>query len=60
VEKDLRGSSSLYSLAEFKIRPDLKIDKGYLNGRFGAIPFFGNVDKLGWLDSVESNDSVKL
>jgi uncharacterized protein len=48
VEKDRQGSSSLYSLAEFKTRPDLKIEKGYLNGRFGAIPFFGNTESLGW------------
>ena len=48
VEKDRQGSSSLYSLAEFKTRPDLKIEKGYLNGRFGAIPFFGNIEDLGW------------
>jgi uncharacterized protein len=60
VEKDLQGSSSLYSLAEFKIRPDLKVDKGYLNGRFGAIPFFGDVDQLGWLDPALENDAVKL
>jgi uncharacterized protein len=48
VEKDRQGSSSLYSLAEFKTRPDLKIEKGYLNGRFGAIPLFGNPERLGW------------
>jgi uncharacterized protein len=48
VEKDKQGSSNLYSLAEFKVRPDLKIDKGYLNGRFGAIPFFGDPQLLGW------------
>jgi uncharacterized protein len=48
VEKDKQGSSSLYSLAEFKTRPDLKIEKGYLNGRFGAIPFFENPERLGW------------
>jgi uncharacterized protein len=60
VEKNPQGSSSLYSLAEFKIRPDLKVDKGYLNGRFGAIPFFGDVDKLGWLIPTTNSDSVKL
>lgn len=50
VEKNKQGASHLYSLAEFKIRPDLKVEKGYLNGRFGAIPFFGNIRSLGWLD----------
>ncbi|NER21690.1 MAG: AAA family ATPase [Symploca sp. SIO1C2] len=51
VEKNQKGASDLYPLAEFKIRPDLKIEKGYLNGRFGAIPFFGDIRSLGWLDS---------
>lgn len=48
VEKDAKGSSHLYSLADFKIRPGLKIRKGYLNGRFGAIPFIGDTSRLGW------------
>lgn len=46
VEKDKQGASRMYSLAEFKIRPDLKIQKGYLNGRFGAIPFIGDREAL--------------
>jgi hypothetical protein len=50
VEKSEQGVSNLYSLAEFKMSPDLKIQKGYLNGRFGAIPFFGNPQSLGWLN----------
>jgi uncharacterized protein len=49
IEKNQQGASTLYSLAEFKIRPDLKLAKGYLAGRFGAIPFFGDPQKLGWL-----------
>ncbi|NEO83692.1 MAG: AAA family ATPase [Spirulina sp. SIO3F2] len=50
VEKGEYGDSSLYSLVEFKIKPDMAIDKGYLNGRFGAIPFLGDPGRLGWLD----------
>jgi uncharacterized protein len=50
VEKNQQGASHLFSLAEFKIRPDVQIEKGYLNGRFGAIPFFGDIRNLGWLD----------
>lgn len=46
VEKDQEGASRLTSLAEFKPREDLKIDKGYLQGRFGAIPFLGDPRKL--------------
>jgi len=46
AEKDKSGGSHMYSLAEFKIRNDLKLGKGYLDGRFGAIPFFGDLDNL--------------
>ncbi len=52
VEKDGNGCSWLYSLSEFKIRPDLQIEKGYLAGRFGAVPFVGNICELGWLSHV--------
>ena len=47
IQKDRLGRSQLYSLAEFKIRPDLQLEKGYLNGRFGALPFIGDLSKLG-------------
>lgn len=37
-KKPEKGATELYSLADFKIRKDLKIDKGYMEGRFGAVP----------------------
>jgi len=48
VEKNQAGHSDLYSLSDLKVRPDVEIKKGYLNGRFGAIPFLGNISDLGW------------
>lgn len=42
VEKSPSGSSIVYSLEEFKPRHDLDVRKGYLQGRFGAIPVFGS------------------
>lgn len=48
VEKNDNGATELYPLSEFKVRSDLDIQKGYLQGRFGAIPFLGNTDDLGW------------
>ncbi len=42
AEKSPAGASSFYSLEEFKPRHDLDIRKGYLQGRFGAIPVFGS------------------
>jgi hypothetical protein len=39
AEKKLPGGfTELYSLSDFKVRTDLKIDKAYLQGRFEAIP----------------------
>jgi hypothetical protein len=58
VEKDKYGSSHLYPLADFNVRPDLKIDKGYLNGRFGAIPFFADIHHLGWADCAGETSKV--
>jgi len=41
VEKNKQGSSVIYSLEEFTPRYDKDVQKGYLLGRFGAIPFIG-------------------
>ncbi|NUM44249.1 MAG: ATP-binding protein [Anaerolineales bacterium] len=38
IEKDQNGASSVYSLEEYTPRYDKDIEKGYLLGRFGAIP----------------------
>jgi hypothetical protein len=49
VEKDNKlGESKMYSLSEFKPRYDLNVRKGYLTGRFGAIPFLANLQDLNW------------
>lgn len=42
IEKDLRGVSDLYPLTDFSPRKDENIRKGYLQGRYGAIPFVRN------------------
>ena len=41
IEKDNQGASNIYSLEEFTPRYDKDIQKGYLLGRFGAIPMIG-------------------
>ena len=48
VEKDSSGSSDLYSLCEFKEHNTKDIRKGYLNGRYGSIPFLANLKDLNW------------
>lgn len=42
------GITDLYPLDSFSIRKDENIQKGYINGRYGAIPFIRNVDL--WLE----------
>lgn len=46
AEKDESQATRLYSLNDFKVRKDLDVRKHYLQGRFGAIPFFGNIDAI--------------
>ena len=49
AEKDRETQSThLYTLDEFKPRADLDLEKGYLNGRFGAIPFLARFNELNW------------
>ena len=47
VEKN-NGSTELYPLTDFKPRADLQLQKGYLMGRFGAVPFLANLKDLNW------------
>jgi len=46
IEKDDKQQSQLTSLANMNVRKDMRIEKGYLHGRFGGIPFIGNTDRL--------------
>lgn len=47
VEKNEKGESNIYSLAEFKgIRNNASFEKDYIKGKYGAIPFLGDFSKL--------------
>jgi hypothetical protein len=46
TEKNPRGATDLYSLAEFKVRNDASYEKDYIQGRYGAVPFIGDVHRL--------------
>lgn len=49
AEKDpIEHTTQLYSMHEFKPRLDMNMEKGYLDGRFGAIPFVANLNSLNW------------
>ena len=51
IEKDQYGVSDMYSLVEYKeqgktIRKDRSFEKDYIEGRYGAIPFIGNLSNV--------------
>lgn len=53
TEKDKFGKTYIYPLSDYKPRYDLDIQKGYLNGRFGAIPFLGDLEQLKFENHAE-------
>ena len=50
TEKNKYGATDLYSLVEYRVRNDASFEKDYIKGRYGAIPYIGNLSHL-----VESN-----
>lgn len=51
TEKDKLGATDVYSLVEYKVnqtkvRNDASFEKDYLLGKYGAIPFLGNIRKF--------------
>lgn len=45
-EKDNEGASHLYSLLEFGVRGTEAFGKGYMQGKYGAVPIIGNLEGL--------------
>lgn len=46
TEKDYEGTTHLFPLSDIVTRKGDNMEKAYLQGRFGAIPFSGSVDSL--------------
>lgn len=46
TEKDTEGATHLYPLTDFKPRKNENLERGYLQGRYGAVPFIGSTDFL--------------
>ncbi|MCP4217029.1 MAG: ATP-binding protein [bacterium] len=46
TQKDEYGSTDLYSLEEYQVRKDASYNKDYIMGKYGGIPFIGNIDSL--------------
>ena len=47
VNKRKTGESDIYSLEEYNTRFDQKIDKAYLEGRYGGVPVFNTIFPVG-------------
>ena len=64
TEKDEQtAATDLFSLYDFSIRKDTKVEKGYLIGRFGAIPFIKGglyTNKMVDMFTSESSKEVTL
>jgi AAA15 family ATPase/GTPase len=43
TEKDETGATVVYPLTDFKPRKAENLQRGYLQGRYGAVPFLGNL-----------------
>ena len=56
TEKNEGGASHLYSLSDFRPRRDESIERGYLSGRYGAIP---ELDPMAFVRSVEDLDPAR-
>jgi AAA15 family ATPase/GTPase len=50
TEKDKTGSTALYPLTDYRPRVSENLQRGYLQGRYGAIPFLGD---LSWVTKEE-------
>lgn len=48
VQKDIDQSTRIYPLSDFNIHKTANIENGYLNGRYGGIPFLSNLSDLKW------------
>lgn len=46
TEKDNSGATTVYPLTDIRTRNSDNLEKGYLQGRFGAIPYLGSVKDL--------------
>ena len=52
VEKDKYGATDLYSLVEYreddgtKVRKDRSFESDYIQGRYGAVPYIGDISKI--------------
>ena len=59
AEKDRQGATHLASLAEYRVRSDAAFEKQYLEGRYGAVPFLGDMSRLPWAQAGKEVTAAK-
>ena len=52
AQKDIHGSTELYSLSDFNVHSTANVENGYLNGRYGGIPFMNELKALHWDEEI--------
>lgn len=57
VSKNRYGEASLTSAADFMLRPGANLQKKYLEGRFGAVPYLKNMNKSFTSKKEEDNEN---
>ncbi len=58
IEKNTKGASDIYSLVEIKdVRSHNNYEKQYIEGKYGAIPFIGDLSKIIKYDEKKSEIS---
>lgn len=58
AQKDLEQATQLYTLSDYNIHRTANIENGYLNGRYGGIPFLSNLKDLNW--KSDDNEEERL
>lgn len=48
AQKNQSGATQLYSLSDFNVHSTANVENGYLNGRYGGIPFMNDLKTLHW------------
>ena len=46
AEKDEIGATHIYPLTDISVQKSANLERGYLQGRFGAVPFSGSVEQF--------------
>lgn len=58
AEKNASGATEIYPLSDFKVREGDNFERGYLRGRFGALPFAGDPAELFQSMRIDDGETV--